>query len=500
MILGRLCLETMKLEALIEVIQSLRIRGPRGCEVRGIAYDSRSVRPGYLFAALKGEHFNGEDFVADAVERGAVAVLAESGCRVPEGVALVEVEDARRALAEMARAFYGDPAARMKVFGVTGTNGKTTTAFMLRAILAAGGDDVGLIGTIHYRIGARIIPAGRTTPEAPDLQAMMEQMLNAGCRSVVMEVSSHALDQDRVWGIDFDVGIFTNLTPEHLDYHGDMRGYFEAKARLFKDLGEQGKRATAVINLDDPWGQRLAELELRRVEEITYGTHPLAQVRAFDIRSDRRGMVFGIESPWWRGTVRLPLIGRFNVGNALAAFSAAVGTGTDPRTAVAALEEMQAVPGRLEEVPGAGGRRVFVDYAHSEDALQQALESLREICEGKLLVVFGCGGDRDAGKRPRMGAVARHLADYTVITSDNPRSEDPAQIAREIEEGFGAGGAHEIVLDRREAIARALDMAREGDIVVVAGKGHETYQEFADTVTSFDDREVVRSILEERKA
>ncbi|MBN1268072.1 MAG: UDP-N-acetylmuramoyl-L-alanyl-D-glutamate--2,6-diaminopimelate ligase, partial [Kiritimatiellae bacterium] len=351
------------------------------------------------------------------------------------------------------------------------------------------------IGTVRYEIGDRLIPAGRTTPEAPELQAMMDQMVQAGCQSVVMEVSSHALDQKRVWGIDFDVGVFTNLTQDHLDYHETMENYFAAKARLFHGLGQAEKLATAAINIDDPWGQQLAGINGFKVDTLTFGVHPGARVRAEDCELSPDGSSFSLRSPWGDARVNLSLLGRFNISNALAAVSACGALGIDPRLMADVLAGIQSVPGRLEAIPNRRGLKVFVDYAHTDDALKNVLTTLREITPGRILLVFGCGGNRDRTKRPRMGAVAARLADYSVVTNDNPREEDPAEIARAVVEGFGEQTHYEVLLNREEAIARAVRMAQFGDVVLIAGKGHENYQEFAHTVVPFDDREVARSLL-----
>lgn len=495
MILGLLCEETMRIESLIQVIQPLSVRGEVEADVKGLAYDSRYVKPGCLFVALKGRHQDGARFIQEAVERGAVAVVSETPGWARKDVAHVQVEDARRALAEIACAFYEHPSSRLETFGVTGTNGKTTTTYMIRDMLKAAGRSPGLIGTVSYEIGARSIPANRTTPEAPDLQNMLDQMTRAGCRSAVMEVSSHALDQRRVWGIDFDVGVFTNLTQDHLDYHETMEQYFTAKMRLFRGLGQMQKAAVAVINLDDPWGQQLANV-CSWAECLTYGVHPGASVRAEDLSVGAEGSAFRLVTPWGEAPVRLTTLGRFNVSNALAAAAACGARGVPLETIVRALATFVAAPGRLETIPNDRGIQVFVDYAHTDDALFNVLTTLREITAGRLILLFGCGGDRDATKRPKMGAVAARLADCTILTNDNPRTEDPKKIIEDIRQGFqGHEAAAEAVEDREEAIARALSIAQPGDTVLIAGKGHENYQEFQHTVVPFDDREVARRLL-----
>ncbi len=495
MILGPLDDAVMKIEAILQVVSAVTVRGDRARDIQGIAYDSRQVRPGYLFVALKGTRHDGAEFVDEAIRRGAVAVVSEAGGVRRRGITQIRVENARRALAEIARAFYRHPSGRLTTMGVTGTNGKTTTTYMIRDILRSAGRRPGLIGTVGYEIGVRSIPASRTTPEAPDVQALLDQMLQHGCDSAVLEVSSHALAQKRVWGVDFDVGVFTNLTRDHLDYHGTMEGYFAAKARLFQELGRGGKRATAVVNMDDEWSRRLIALAGGGVALLTYGFHPAADVRAEDAWYGEGESVFRLRSPWGEADVRLQVMGRFNVQNALAALAAAGAVGVPLELSVAALARFVSAPGRLEPIPNTRGLRVYVDYAHTDDALHHVLEMLRGIARGQLIVVFGCGGDRDRGKRPRMGAVAARWADHVILTTDNPRREDPRRIIEEIAAGIPAGASWESEVDRETAIARAIARARPGDMVLIAGKGHENYQEFEHTVIPFDDREVARRWL-----
>lgn len=495
MILGQLCSETMRLEYISKIIQPLTIRGLQTCEVEGIAYDSRQVKPGYLFVALHGHSREGADFIEDALQRGAVAIVSEKEERARRDITFICVEDARRALAEIACAFHGEPSSRLQMIGVTGTNGKSTTTFMARDILKAAGRAPGLIGTIRYEIGERVIPASRTTPEAPDIQFMLDQMLRAGCRSAVMEVSSHGLDQKRAWGIDFDVGVFTNLTQDHLDYHGTMDRYFVAKTQLFRGLGQMEKEATAVINIDDPWGMELVNINSFSARVITFGTHPSADVRAEEIELSPGGSSFTCGSPWGSVRVQLKLLGRFNVYNALGAIASCGALGVDPGLMADVLSRVTAVPGRVEKIPNGRGVSIFVDYAHTPDALANVLRTLRESTAKRLICVFGCGGNRDQAKRPIMGAVAAAQADYTIVTSDNPRNEDPQKIIAQIVPGFGESARHETEVDREKAILKALTMAREGDTLVIAGKGHENYQEFANTVVPFDDREVVKRLL-----
>lgn len=492
MILGKLCMETMRLESITRIVQPIQVRGPLHYDIEGIAYDSRLVKNNYLFVALRGQQEDGAAYIEDALRRGAVAIVSEEDRWPRRNVAHILVEDARRAMAEIACSFYDHPSQKIPVVGITGTNGKTTTSFMVREILAAEGRQPGLIGTVRYEIGPRVIPAVRTTPESPDVQFMLDQMVRSGCRSAVMEVSSHALKQRRVWGTDFDVGVFTNLTRDHLDFHGSMEEYFAAKMQLFRGLGLQHKRAAAVVNLDNEWGMELVRTNGLRAQLLTFGEHPSADVRAEDIELDAHGTRFVVRSPWGATDAHLRLLGRFNVSNALAAIATCGALGIAPSRSAAVLAGMNTVPGRLERITSPRGFTVFVDYAHTDDALANVLDTLRELHPRRLIAVFGCGGNRDRSKRALMGAAAHQRADYTILTSDNPRREKPESIIAEIEQGIPTRDRHEIVVDREEAIARALAMAQAGDIVLVAGKGHENVQECGNTIIPFDDREVVR--------
>ncbi len=484
----------MKLDELIESITPLNVVGDTHVEISGIAYDSRQVEPGGLFVAVPGTRTDGAEYISEALSNGAVAVVSETNIDLGRKTALVQVANARRTLAELANVFYGDLSRRMTVVGVTGTNGKTTTTYMICRMLRDSGHKSGLIGTVAYEIGDQSIPASRTTPESLDLHSMLAQMKARGCDSVVMEVSSHAIALDRIHGLDFNVAVFTNLTQDHLDFHQDMDSYFNAKANLFESL-EQGFGRSAVINVDDPWGRKLVEERNLDVDVITYGFGENAQVRATKIDLDVHGTTFMVHSPWGMGKAHLRLLGRFNIYNALAALAAGGLCGIDFHSMVRSLERMESVPGRLELVPNRKGRKVFVDYAHTDDALKNVLGTLREICKGRLIVAFGCGGNRDRGKRALMGRMACELADHVIVTSDNPRREDPAAIAADVISGFQGGAHYETVLDRRAAIRAGIEMMRRKDILLIAGKGHETYQEFDGSIVPFDDREVVKEIF-----
>jgi UDP-N-acetylmuramoyl-L-alanyl-D-glutamate--2,6-diaminopimelate ligase len=482
--------KSMNLKELLDGVETVEITGDMSCEISGIVYDSRRALPGSLFVALHGEKADGAAYIEDAIQRGAAAVVSQTACASGGSFPCVQVVDARLALAKLSVAFYGDPSARLCTVGITGTNGKTTVSFMLREIFKAAGRRPGLIGTVRYEIGDRVIPAARTTPESADLQAMFAQMERAGCDSAIMEVSSHALAQHRVDGIVYDAAVFTNLTQDHLDYHGTLEEYFNVKARLFNQVGR-----FAIVNRDDSWGRRLLDEKKFLAGLISYGFEEGAQVRGLNPVTDTNGSRMRVQSPWGEMEIRLQLIGRFNLYNALAAFATAAALGVPVEIIVKALAAMQCVPGRLEAVENKKNRRVFVDYAHTDDALLNVLETLREITPGKLVVVFGCGGNRDKGKRPLMGKVAARLADYAIITNDNPRNEIPEKIAADIAGGFDSERKYEIVLDRKAAIARGLELIGKKDVLLVAGKGHEAYQEFNGAIVPFDDREAVREAL-----
>jgi len=483
----------MILEDLLKGAPVLTLTGDPRTEIAGLAYASRDVAPGFLFAALKGEKRDGFEFVPEAMDRGAAAILSDRPR--PEGLAAawIQVFDPREVLALAAANFYGHPAKRLKMVGITGTKGKTTLTYLLEAILTKAGLTAGIIGTISYRGPGFVREAARTTPEAPDLQRLLAGMLEAGVTHCIMEVSSHALDRRRVSRIGFDVAVFTNLGGDHLDYHLTMEDYFAAKKRLFF-LNDKPKR-TAVVNDDDPWGKRLiAELPMTT---IGYGTGPAALVRAERPKLDGLGIEALIRFPGGQVAVSSPPPGRHNLSNILAAFSAALALGLPATVIRDGIAAMGQVPGRFERVPSSLGFQVYVDYAHTEASLRSILETARDLRPARLLVVFGAGGDRDRGKRPRMGEAASELADRIYLTSDNPRSEDPLAILKDIEKGLVKTGAKSfaVIPDRREAIAKALAEAKPGDIVILAGKGHETYQEIRGVRLPFSDVDVAREIL-----
>ncbi|MFM8468565.1 MAG: UDP-N-acetylmuramoyl-L-alanyl-D-glutamate--2,6-diaminopimelate ligase, partial [Limisphaerales bacterium] len=479
----------MTLTQLLEGLPLLRAEGPLERLVAGVTADSRRLSPGMVFVAVPGEHHDGHDFISAAIDRGAAAVICERNGFSSGRATKVKVTDARVALAIAAANFHGHPSRQLKVIGVTGTNGKTTVSFMVKHILQAAGIHAGLLGTIRYEIGDRVLPAQRTTPEASEIQAFMAQMIRAGCEACVMEVSSHALAMKRVHGVHFDLGIFTNLTQDHLDFHGDMESYYEAKKQLFTSIQLGTKPGAAVLNIDDSFGSRLAR-ETSAEVQFTYGLDETAKLRASGFVLGHSETSFTAETPAGRFAVTMPLIGRHNIYNALAAIGAGLALRVPIAKIQAALRTMPAVPGRLERITAGQPFSVFVDYAHTDDALHHVLRTVREITPGRVLLAFGCGGARDTEKRAKMGKVAALLADHTIITSDNPRRESPAAIAAQIESGFRAirGDQFSVELDRAQAIRQLLRLARAGDTVLIAGKGHETYQEFDDTIVPFDDR------------
>ncbi len=460
--------------------------GPGDVEVTGLAYDDSRVAPGTVFFCVPGFRRDGHDFAPRAVQRGAAALVVARplGLGVPE----VQVDDVRAAMAAAAARFHGDPTARLPVVGITGTNGKTTSAFLVRGLLEAVGRPCGLLGTVTSIVGGEERPVVRTTPEAIELQGLFAAMLEGGDRACAMEVSSHALELRRVDGVRFAVALFTNLSQDHLDFHPDMEAYFQAKRRLL--LADPGVR---IVNVDDPSGRRLAE---EFPDAVTVGVDSEdAAVRALDVAGDPGGSDFVLAADGERFPVRLPLPGRFNVANALGAWAAARALGEDPAALAAALSRAPRVPGRLEPVEAGQPFTVLVDYAHKPGALESVLAAARESAPGRVLVVFGAGGDRDRGKRPLMGEIAARLADVVLLTSDNPRSEDPEAILDEIAAGAPVGRLEREV-DRRRAIERVLGLAEPGDVVVIAGKGHEREQEGPDGRREpFDDVAVAREAL-----
>lgn len=471
------------LELLATAVHAARTANPAPVDVTDLAYDARRVTPGALFVCVPGMKADGHEFAPQAVANGAAALVVERELDQP--VPQLVVEDARAAMALAADAFFGHPTRELEVAGVTGTNGKTTTAFLLFAILAAAGRRPGLLGTIENRVGGERRAAVRTTSEAIDVQRLLREMLDAGDASCAMEATSHGSALKRLLGIRFAVLVFTNLSQDHLDFHGTLEDYFDAKRRLFTELDVDGRRPPAVVNVGDAHGRRLAEDLCALGEEPV--TFELADAEGLELTAGgARFTVDGIP-------IETKLRGRFNVENVLGAIKAARVLGIDPDAIATGVEHVTGVPGRFEAVDEGQPFTVLVDYAHTPEALENVLTEAREITAGRLVCVFGCGGDRDRGKRPLMGEVVARLADSAIVTSDNPRSEDPEAIIEEIVTGMS--GEPETEPDREKAIAAALERAGEGDVVLIAGKGHEQGQEFADRIVPFDDREVAREAL-----
>ena len=469
-------------------------------DVHRIQYDSRKVERGDCFVALRGAGTDGHKFVEAAMEQGAKVVVLEQDSTLPDSyfmhthVVKVVVPDSRKALALISANYFGLPSRQLTMVGVTGTNGKTTTTHLVKSILEAGGQRVGLIGTIEYKIGDEVIPASHTTPESLELNGMLAQMLKSGCQSVSMEVSSHALHQSRVYGIDYDVAVFTNLTQDHLDYHGTMDEYFKAKKILFDNLSED---AVAVTNCDDEWGMKI--VSERKGRTISYGVSQEADVQATDIRVSMDGTTFKIRSANNEYSVSSPLVGRFNVYNILSAYSTGVALGCEHEKIALGISSVKNVRGRFERIPSPKGWTAIIDYAHTPDALEKCLRTIHDVLpkenRGRIITVFGAGGDRDRTKRPLMGKIAGTLSDIAIVTSDNPRTEDPQQIINEIVAGIPREAAVSQEPDRRTAIHTALRQARAGDVVLIAGKGHEDYQVIGKEKRHFSDREVVQDFI-----
>ena len=491
----------MKLRDLIPSLDKPAVSGSLDTEITGLAYDSRKVGPGIAFVALRGTSADGHAFIPKAIELGAAAIIAEQAPADDVSVPWVHVRHSRIALAQAAAALHGHPAKVLTIAGVTGTNGKTTTAFLLHHLFNTAQKRSGLLGTVFYDLGnGEHLPATHTTPESLEIQGLLAAMRDNGCRACAMEVSSHALDQDRVFGLPFAAAIFTNLTQDHLDYHGTMEKYFEAKVRLFEITAESSPRSALIINGDDAWGRKLVERfqHTGRVTRFGFGVHN--EFRAINVRYDLTGTTFELEAKGRSFLVRSPLIGDFNVYNALGALAAAHGVGLNLREAVKSLQNAPQVPGRMERVSENSRFQVFVDYAHTPDGLENALRTARALRPRRLITVFGCGGDRDRTKRPKMAAAAEAGSDICVLTSDNPRTEDPEQILNDAKAGFARPQKHAIIADRREAIRTALENAWEGDLVLIAGKGHEDYQDIQGKKHPFDDRKIARYLMQDLKS
>jgi UDP-N-acetylmuramoyl-L-alanyl-D-glutamate--2,6-diaminopimelate ligase len=511
----------MRLKEFLMLADVEEVNGDRNQEVSGLTYDSRKVGAGQIFFAIPGENADGHDFVPEAIKRGAATIVCARKTAEAEGVAFVRVKDVRRVMAQWSAHFYRRPSEKLKLVGVTGTNGKTTVTYLIESMLRAAGIEPGVIGTINYRYCGGEAPAHHTTPESLDLQELMDKMSRAGVKAVTMEVSSHALVQERVRGLDFDVGVFTNLSRDHLDYHRDMDDYFLAKSRLFTDyLKASAKRdKAAVIYADDSRGRELiAKLGSEDLELWTYGEGRQWDIHPLNVARDVAGLRGKIRAKDRTIEFASPLIGAANLQNIMAAVGVGLALGLGTEEVAQGIGQLRAVPGRLEKVANDLGVTILVDYAHTPDALDKVLGAVRPVTPGKLITVFGCGGDRDRGKRPLMGEIAARLSDVVIVTSDNPRTEDPLAIVNEVEAGVRKTGLRKfrvskretldsgpetergycVEADRRAAIGIALRSASPGDSVVIAGKGHEDYQILGTKRIHFDDREVAREELERR--
>jgi UDP-N-acetylmuramoyl-L-alanyl-D-glutamate--2,6-diaminopimelate ligase len=493
----------MKLGHLLKGLIGYQLIGDPDKDIKGLVYDSRQVKTGYMFVALRGHELNGHDYLQDAVQRGAVALVAEEFEGLQANISKVRVANSREALSKLARQYYDPPFEALNLIGITGTNGKTTTSYLLESILSAAGARPGVIGTVSYRFLGKTYPAPVTTPESLDLLRLLREMADGGVTDVILEVSSHALDQKRTQDCPFRVAIFTNFSRDHLDYHNTMEEYFNAKGLLFRGLQERtaGGETWAIINADDPRGEQLAALTEAKV--MTYGLGQGCQLRADAISADRTGLKAKLITPVGLKAIRSSLMGQINIYNLLAAAAAALSLNINLNEVAEGIEAVKVIPGRLELVENNRGLTLVVDYAHTPDALLKTLRTLRPLVKGRLITVFGCGGDRDKGKRDEMGRVAGENSDLVFITSDNPRTEDPLSIIAQIEKGTKRSGltplrgspaepsegrGYLVEADRRQAIRRAIGMADEKALVLIAGKGHEDYQIIGDERKPFDDR------------
>lgn len=487
----------MKLKRLIKDLPDAEVKGSKEIEITGICAHSQQVAPGNLFIAKKGKTFDGTQYIPEAVQTGAVAVLNDifdPSLKVSQIIHpnVSEIE------AKLASAFHQRPSQELLMVGVTGTNGKTTISYLLKHLFDTCKKTCGLIGTIEYLIGNHAVRATHTTPDVTTNQKMLRDMINHDCKAAVMEVTSHALHQGRVKEIAFDVGIFTNLSPEHLDYHGTMEAYCHEKRKLFESLDPGNKKGegypkAAIVNVDDAWADEM--IKGCRVPLITYSIVNPSDLRATDIQLKAEGISYLLEYRGETYSVSLPLIGRFNVYNSLATIACGISQNIPIDTILKAVKTFPPVPGRLELVKNPRRLKVFVDFAHTPDALSNVLKTLKELTNGRLITVFGCGGDRDPYKRPKMGRISEEYSDLTVITSDNPRSENPGKIIDEIAHGFQDPSRFVVKEDRREAIAEAIRIAQPDDLILIAGRGHEPYQTFAHQTVEFNDREVAEDIL-----
>jgi UDP-N-acetylmuramoyl-L-alanyl-D-glutamate--2,6-diaminopimelate ligase len=482
----------MKLKELIKNLQYQCLENMTNCEIKGISSNSRNIRPGYLFVALKGQKYDGHSFVNQAINKGAKAVIVQRDLRLKKRVTKILVQDSQLALINVCAALFEPFTEKLRVIGITGTNGKTTISYLIEKILTCAGYPPGVIGTINYRVGNKTFVAVNTTPQVDSLQSLLQKIVYAKSKYAIIEVSSHALAQRRTEGIRFCSAIFTNLTREHLDYHGSLANYFSAKLKLFEGLDA---RAWAIINIDDPWGKKLA----RRISsrQLNFGIECPAHIQAKNLKLGIMGSKFTVVTPRGNIEIESPLIGRHNVYNILAAISATFVENIDFSHIALGVKELSYVPGRLERIDCGQNFLVFVDYAHTEDALKNILLTVKKTGKRKIILIFGCGGERDKTKRPRMGKLATEFSDFVFITSDNPRSENPNKIISDILSGVNEKKTKnfKVVVDRLQAIQEALSMVSAGDIVIIAGKGHESVQILANKIIPFSDREVAEKIL-----
>ncbi len=480
----------MKLSELIGDYEVIDLKGDPELEITGIADDSRLVKPGYIFFAVRGEKVDGNDFIPQAVSSGAVAVVTEKKI-VSSDYTCIRVKDIHDAMAFFADRYYGHPSGALRMVGITGTNGKTTTASLIYQMLEGIGKRVGLIGTIKYIIGSKVYNARLTTPTSIEFQRLISEMVKEDVDIVVSEVSSHALHQKRVAYSEFDIGVFTNLSHDHLDYHGDMESYYASKEILFRDFD----LGAAVVNLDDSYGKRLISiLEGRDIHIVTYGIRESAQLKARDIKTDLDGTSLVIDVDEVSYSIKSPLLGMTNVYNFLSALATVVALGFKVDDVLPLIPVLRPAEGRMEFIKEGQPFTVIVDYAHTPDALEKLLETVREFSSNRIITVFGCGGNRDRKKRPEMGAIAERLSDMVVVTTDNPRYEEAESIIRDILQGM-KDSKHIVVEDRAQAIEKAVQMCKADDVLVIAGKGHEDYQEVKGKRLHFDDREVVREAI-----
>ncbi len=497
----------MKLSLLLEALNKHKLTGNPDQEITGLNYDSRKIKSGNLFVAIKGNLLNGHDYLATAIEKGAKAVMVEEESSLPSDISIIKVSDSRRELSRLAARFYNYPFRDMDIIGVTGTNGKTTVTYIMESILTAAGKKTGVIGTVNNRFSDKIKSSSVTTPESLDLMCIAREMADEGVTNLIMEVSSHAIHQKRTIDLPFRIAIFTNLSRDHLDYHQTMDSYFEAKSELFRNLPMivHGEKSFAVINMDDPRGEALCEMISANV--MTYGLKGNRDITASNIKADMEGLSAVIHTPEGSIKIKSPLIGEVNIYNILASAGASLASGIALDKIAEGIANLKNVPGRLELVPNKAGLSIIVDYSHTPDALLKAHINLRPFVKNRLITVFGCGGDRDRGKRYDMGLIAGKHSDIVVITSDNPRTEDPDFIISQIEKGIIESGmiqsewpeikkgTYIIDSDRGTAIKKAVALADKNDTILIAGKGHEDYQITGSTKRHFDDREEARKAV-----